>query len=590
MPRFSWPRQLMVLGLALLTVWGAIAAPARSLPPRLLQEHAAYLRSHPLKPIPGFSPRQTLLNFLAATDEAESLIHAAIRDGMAEPGLQFSAPVRERIARASTLLNRATETLDLSQEPKALRADIAVGIVLRLKPLLNYELAQQPQNMPPGIEEVRRQGLRRWTLPETNITLAQPALNQSAKDLQCQECTPDSFLFSPRTVAAVAPDFERIFRANPALRRQFGNNFYIYWAYNPGGLVPPKLYLLLPETVRRVLDTPLLGQSYIQWLLLLSVTLGIGGMAVWLVLGAKAYLARTSARRRPLRYWWLTARLLPVPLLAWAWGDISITWINLTGVNELAVVVVQTLFVYTSGAAIAYLLFESLGQQLALRRSRTAAGTLVWTRRKGAGQMLTILRLGGVMAAATVMVAGGQALGLTSVTLLAVSSVPALAISLGTQQLIRDIAEGFSLLLDGQVRVGDKVSIGTPKSGQIDGVVESIGMRSVTLRLKNGSLLSLPNSQIASSVITNHSQRTRNRFELRLKLSEQRAAQLEESLTQARATVSTCEGVLNSEVHLDQREGDWFLVVGGEWSDDLSSSEIARRRDSLFLRLNTLES
>ncbi len=588
MPRFPRLRRLYVLVLALLVAWGVIALPATSLDPHLMREQAVYLRTHPLKPIPGFSPRQTLLNFLVTTDEAEDLIRGAIREGMAEPGPFFSSSVREQIERASDLLNRASETLDLSQVPKALRDDMAIGVVLRLKPLVNYELAQQPDISPPSTEEVRRLGLHRWTLPETHITLAQPNPSQTARDLQCQECTDASFLFSPRTVASVEAEFNRIFVPNPELRRQYGNSFYTYWAYNPGGIVPPKLYLLLPPAVRSFLDTPLLGQSYIQWLLLLLLTLLFGLVVVWLILKAKGSLARTRTQIRPSRYWLLIVRLVPIPFLIGIWGDISTTWINLTSFNQLVVAVAQTLMVYTSVAAITYLLFESLGQQLALRRSRVAEGKLVWTRRKGAGQMLTILRIGGVMAAAAVMVEGGQALGLTSMTLLAVSSVPALAISLGTQQLIRDISEGFSLLLDGQVRVGDKCTIGTQKSGQIDGVIESIGMRSVTLRLKSGSLLSLPNSQISSSVITNHSQRTQNRFELRLKLTGQRTANLEESLTQTRATVSGFEEVLNSEVHLDQRDGDWFLVISGEWSDDLSGAEISRRRDSLFLQLDTL--
>jgi len=67
-----------------------------------------------------------------------------------------------------------------------------------------------------------------------------------------------------------------------------------------------------------------------------------------------------------------------------------------------------------------------------------------------------------------------------------------LAISLGTQQLIRDISDGFSLFLDGQLKVADNCTIGTLKSGKIDGAVLSMGMRSICLRLINGSQLSCP--------------------------------------------------------------------------------------------------
>lgn len=95
-----------------------------------------------------------------------------------------------------------------------------------------------------------------------------------------------------------------------------------------------------------------------------------------------------------------------------------------------------------------------------------------------------------------------------------------LAISLGTQQLIRDISDGFSLFLDGQLKVADNCTSGTPKSGKIDGAVLSMGIRSICLRLNNGSQLSMPNSQVAGSVVTNHSLRSAEPLELRLSIAK----------------------------------------------------------------------
>jgi len=122
-------------------------------------------------------------------------------------------------------------------------------------------------------------------------------------------------------------------------------------------------------------------------------------------------------------------------------------------------------------------------------------------RLKGAGQLLTVTRVIGITLAITVFIDGARSLGLKSVTILALSSVPALAISLGTQQLIRDISDGFSLFLDGQLKVGDKCTIGTARSGEIRGKVLTMGMRSINLSLKDGSLLAIPNSQVAGSVV-----------------------------------------------------------------------------------------
>ncbi len=84
--------------------------------------------------------------------------------------------------------------------------------------------------------------------------------------------------------------------------------------------------------------------------------------------------------------------------------------------------------------------------------------------------------------------------------------------------------------MDGQLKVADNCIIGTPKSGKIDGAVLSMGMRSICLRLNNGSQLSMPNSQVAGSVVTNHSLRSAEPLELRLliaKLESQALADLQ---------------------------------------------------------------
>lgn len=208
-----------------------------------------------------------------------------------------------------------------------------------------------------------------------------------------------------------------------------------------------------------------------------------------------------------------------------------------------------------------YLLAEAVGQSLIRKRQCTADGTLILVRRKGAGQLLTIIRVVGLAAAVTVLVQGARSLGLTSVTILALSSVPALAISLGTQQLIRDISDGFSLFLDGQLKVDNQCTIGTPKSGKIDGTVLSMGMGSISLRLKNGSQLSIP------------------------KLETQALADLQ---SRAQALLTATKDLASAEAHLDHGDGGWLLHVQGRWSPLLASADLPHRRDGLFLDLHSL--
>jgi len=75
--------------------------------------------------------------------------------------------------------------------------------------------------------------------------------------------------------------------------------------------------------------------------------------------------------------------------------------------------------------------------------------------------------------------------------LLASAGVVGLAISFGSQSLVRDYVTGFFLQLEHQFALGDVVRIGTA-----EGTVENITLRLVYLRDGNGGLHMIPNGQI----------------------------------------------------------------------------------------------
>ncbi len=87
-------------------------------------------------------------------------------------------------------------------------------------------------------------------------------------------------------------------------------------------------------------------------------------------------------------------------------------------------------------------------------------------------------------------------LGLDIGPVLASAGVLGLAIGFGAQQLVRDIINGFFILLDDQIRVGDVVSI----AGQ-GGLVESVNLRLTKLRDLSGNVHFVRNGEI--TVVTN---------------------------------------------------------------------------------------
>jgi MscS family membrane protein len=465
--------------------------------------------------------------------------------------------------------------------------------MVMLRSLLLYDLAHHPVLVLPGPGEVASQKLKSWTIPESPITLAlnQPAMGskESAAALPCQQCSEQDFLFSPRTVAQVDADFSRLFAEDPALRHRFGGDLYVTWSLLPGGALPPKWILRLPASWKHwLVNQPFGGQSLIQWLILVPSSAMALALGLWPLLHMRHQFRRSLDHlgRRP--YWQRVGLLLPLlPLLSlWRW--FCIDWVNLTGDRALVVLVTARVLNVAVAMPFVYLFAEAVGQSMIRKRQRSADGTVVLVRRKGAGQLLTIIRVIGLTAAVTVLVQGARSLGLTSVTILALSSVPALAISLGTQQLIRDISDGFSLFLDGQLKVGDQCTIGTPKSGKIDGTVVSMGMRSLSLRLKNGSQLSMPNSQVAESVVTNHSLRSAEPLELRLSLPKLETQALADLQSRAQALLTATKDLASAEAHLDPGDGGWWLLVQGRWSPQLASADLPHRRDGLFLHLHRL--
>lgn len=89
-----------------------------------------------LRQVPGPSPRQTIDNFLATTEQAHDLIHGAIRDGLANPGWLYSPAQRHHADEGQRLRDQATEALNLSELPQALHPITGVGSMLMLRSLL----------------------------------------------------------------------------------------------------------------------------------------------------------------------------------------------------------------------------------------------------------------------------------------------------------------------------------------------------------------------------------------------------------------------------------------------------------------------
>ncbi|MDO5301531.1 MAG: mechanosensitive ion channel [Tissierellia bacterium] len=116
------------------------------------------------------------------------------------------------------------------------------------------------------------------------------------------------------------------------------------------------------------------------------------------------------------------------------------------------------------------------------------------------GRRITLTKVASSAIRYTVFVVGGllflQLLEVNTSTLIATAGVGTLAIAMGAQVLVKDVINGFFIILEGQYDVGDEVEL----AGKT-GIVEEVGMRVTKVRDFDGSLHLVPNSEIR--VVTN---------------------------------------------------------------------------------------
>ena len=95
-----------------------------------------------------------------------------------------------------------------------------------------------------------------------------------------------------------------------------------------------------------------------------------------------------------------------------------------------------------------------------------------------------------------------QNLGYNVTSLLAGLGIGGLAVALAAQETLSNFLGALALLVDRPCEVGDRVQF-----EDVDGTVEAIGLRSTRIRTLDGTVVSVPNSKLASAKINNITKR-----------------------------------------------------------------------------------
>ena len=134
--------------------------------------------------------------------------------------------------------------------------------------------------------------------------------------------------------------------------------------------------------------------------------------------------------------------------------------------------------------------------------SADAAGDAEDEVKVAASRLRTLMPLLRAMAGSVIVVVGGllvlSELGVNITPLIAGASVFGLAVSFGSQSLVRDIVSGMFFLAEDSFRIGEYVDC-----SKVKGTVEGFSVRSLKLRHQNGQLHIVPFGQVGH--ITNFS-------------------------------------------------------------------------------------
>jgi MscS family membrane protein len=120
-----------------------------------------------------------------------------------------------------------------------------------------------------------------------------------------------------------------------------------------------------------------------------------------------------------------------------------------------------------------------------------------------------------------------QNLGLNITSVLASLSIGALAVGLAAQDTLANLFGAIAVFLDKPFQIGDRIKL----DGGVDGVVESIGLRSTRVRHQDGYLITVPNKTMGNATITNIARRPTLKTDINLALSyDTTSAQLQRAL------------------------------------------------------------
>lgn len=415
--------------------------------------------------------------------------------------------------------NHLRGLLDLSAVPSANRVKVGNAALTYLSDILARIPPIDPASIPGAVASDKPLPLR-WTIPGTDIQMARVDSGPNEGE----------YLFTADSIANLADDYRRVRNLPLQFPRQY------VWFHQEhinatGPLIPGWLTGSIPDSLKVVyLDTPVWKIIAIALVVMLMLLLAL----LW------ARVVRHQCHRGSEVHKLAWRFTLPAALLAiYLFTDwYVIAHINPAGLFATGESLLSTAAFYAV-AAWAVWIGCFLVAEAAINRPRRAGNALDTHLLRLAARIAAIGSAGGIL------IYGANEIGIPAYGLIAGIGVGGFALALAAQSTIENLFGGVTLFVDSPFRIGDVISFGDQR-----GTVEMVGTRSSRIRALDGTLVTVPNSDLAKMKIVNYTRRSKCLFVHTLALEGTTPA------PQIRALLDRLHSIMISE-ELVEQAGGW---------------------------------
>jgi MscS family membrane protein len=407
------------------------------------------------------TPERCLSFFVNATTDVEGVMERLKLQYEQEKSWSYPQPLDIERKRVDFLMSEILDSMDLSGVPQWSRQSIGTGTAFMISEILR--LSNVKADTP-----LRKLNDDLWVVPGTYLQIGRIKEGLRMGDV----------VFTADTVAHVPALYQKIIGTKPI--DEF--NPYKSFSESPGGVLPPTWTAAIFSLPGFWLAS--YGSNTVWQWTLLGVSL--------LVMLIGPFLLRRLFRNGAARV--LGAAVLTM-LFSRLGSYVSINLGSLTGDGATIGAIIFTIGFYLALSLTAFMVSEILASNY-LKIARLGANHL------DSSIIRLLCRLGGVIASLGIIIYGLNTAGFPVMGIVAGLGVGGLAFALAARATLENLLAGVVIYMDKSIKVGDHI-----QSGDVEGVVEDIGMRSTRIRGADGTLISVTNSDMSSKIIRNKTMR-----------------------------------------------------------------------------------